>query len=182
MENKNKLLSKWVDNYADYLFHFAFVRVGDEDVAKDLIQETYYSALKGLDSFEGKSSEKTWLTAILKRKVFDYYKTKNRTIPESKLFFKEDGDKEGTWMEGKAPKDMDFADKDIERTELMEIIMKCISFLPAKTAAVFKLKNLYHYHSENICEELGISKSNYWVLTHRAKLQLRDCLEKKWYN
>lgn len=180
--DKNKKLSDWVDKYADYLFHYSFVRVGDEDVAKDLIQETYYSAIKGLDKFEGKSSDKTWLTAILKRKIFDYYKTKNRTIPESKLFFTEDGDDKGHWNKLHGPGEMNFAEKDMERSELMEIIMKCLSFLPSKTAAVFKLKNLYNYHSDNICEELGISKSNYWVLTHRAKLQLRDCMEERWYN
>jgi RNA polymerase sigma-70 factor (ECF subfamily) len=50
----------WVERYGDYLYNYAIVRVMDADVAADLVQETFLSALKSLDRFEGRSSERTW--------------------------------------------------------------------------------------------------------------------------
>ena len=60
---------KWINNYADYLFNYAVVRVNDGDLAKDLVQETFYAGLKSAKNFLGKSTERTWLVSILKRKV-----------------------------------------------------------------------------------------------------------------
>ena len=57
---------KWVDIYGDQLFRYAFARVQNRMVAEDLVQETFLAALAGGNGFEGRSSEKTWLTAILK--------------------------------------------------------------------------------------------------------------------
>ncbi len=50
------------------------MRVNDVDLAKDLVQETFISGLKSIDKFEGKSSVKTWLVAILKRKIIDHWR------------------------------------------------------------------------------------------------------------
>ena len=61
----------WAERYGDYLFNFAMVRVNDREKAEDLVQETFLAGLKGKDRFRGKSSERTWLTSILKRKVID---------------------------------------------------------------------------------------------------------------
>ena len=47
-------------------------------------------------------------------------------------------------------------------------------------ASVFSLKYLEEEESETICKELEITSSNYWVIIHRAKLQMRECLEKNW--
>jgi hypothetical protein len=56
---------QWVEKYGDYLFNYAIVRVNDSDAAKNLVQETFLSALKALDRFRGESTEQTWLTSIL---------------------------------------------------------------------------------------------------------------------
>ena len=69
--------NKWIDNYADYLFNYAITRVNDEDIAKDLIQETFLAGVKSAKNFQGKSSERTWLVSILKRKIIDYYRNIN---------------------------------------------------------------------------------------------------------
>src|SRR5476649_422276 len=67
----------WVKTHADYLYAFAIVRVNDDELAKDLVQETFLAALKRAHAFEGKSSERTWLTAILKNKIIDVYRKKS---------------------------------------------------------------------------------------------------------
>ena len=66
----------WVENHGDYLFNFAIVRVNDREKAEDLVQETFLAGLKAQDKFQGKSSERTWLISILKRKIFDTYRKK----------------------------------------------------------------------------------------------------------
>ncbi len=65
---------KWIDNYADYLYNYAYFRVHNKDVSQDIVQETFISALKAKESFRGDSSELTWLLAILKRKVIDHFR------------------------------------------------------------------------------------------------------------
>ena len=64
---------RWVDDYADYLYNYAMARLRDEEQARDLVQETFLAALGKLENFEGRSSERTWLTGILKHKIIDVY-------------------------------------------------------------------------------------------------------------
>ena len=60
MSQKEVLLepNRWIDNYADYLFNYAVVRVNDNDIAKDLVQETFFAGLKSAKNFQGKSTER----------------------------------------------------------------------------------------------------------------------------
>jgi RNA polymerase sigma-70 factor (ECF subfamily) len=63
---------KWIERYSDILFNYTISRINKREVAEDLVQETFFSALKGKDSFLGNASEKTWLISILKRKIIDH--------------------------------------------------------------------------------------------------------------
>ena len=67
----------WVDKYADYLFNYAVARVNDSEVSKDLVQETFFAGLKSANNYKGDAAERTWLIAILKRKVIDHYRKIN---------------------------------------------------------------------------------------------------------
>ena len=67
----------WVKSHADYLYAYTIKRISDDEQAKDLVQETFLAALEKVDKFEGKSSERTWLTAILKNKIIDVYRKKS---------------------------------------------------------------------------------------------------------
>ena len=104
---------RWVDRYGDYLFNYAIVRVSDREKAEDLVQETFLSALKARESYRGDSTERTWLTSILKRKIIDTYR-KKYSSRESAMGESEgivfDGDYYrgedpfgGHWQEGKGP-------------------------------------------------------------------------------
>ena len=68
---------QWVKAHADYLYAYAIKRINDTELARDLVQETFLAALEKVDKFEGKSSERTWLTAILKNKIIDVYRKKS---------------------------------------------------------------------------------------------------------
>ena len=68
---------QWVDRYSDYLYNYTIVRVNNHVVAQDIISETFLAGLKSKDNFKGEASERTWLIAILKRKIIDHYRKIN---------------------------------------------------------------------------------------------------------
>jgi len=181
----------WVERYGDYLFNFAMVRVNDREKAEDLVQETFLAGLKGKDRFMGKSSERTWLTSILKRKVIDIYR-KQYSSKESSLdayerdvsdgdFYRSEDPFRGHWLDGKGPNSYSLLPEgEMEQKELARFIQLCVEGLPTQLAAAFIMKMIDEEDSDKICKELGITPSNLWVMLHRARLRMRDCLEKKW--
>lgn len=176
--------NKWIDLYADYLFNYTIIRVDDHDTAKDLVQETFFSGLKGQTNFRGQASERTWLISILKRKIIDHYRKINsaKGKKEIRVNFYADGDNKGNWIEERVPTSWgDSAEKNIENDELKVALDNCITSLPEKYRTVFLLKTVQNYETEEICNELGITASNLWVIIHRARQQLRRCIEDNWY-
>ena len=187
MPQKNTILNpdKWIDNYADYLFNYAVVRVNDSDLAKDLVQDTFISGLKSAKNFQGKSTERTWLVSILKRKVIDHYRKINskKGQAEVRMNFYSDGETEGNWIEERVPQSWDNAsEKAVENEELKDQLEDCINNLPEKYAMVFRMKTIREFDTEEICKELEITASNLWVMIHRARTQLRRCMEDNWFN
>jgi RNA polymerase sigma-70 factor (TIGR02943 family) len=176
---------KWIDNYADYLFNYAVVRVNDSDLAKDLVQETFFAGLKSAKNFQGRASERTWLISILKRKIIDHYRKINskKGQAEVRMNFYDDGENEGSWIEERVPQSWNNAsEKVIENQELKNQLNICIDNLPEKYALVFRMKTIQEFETEEICKELGITSSNLWVIIHRARTQLRKCMEDNWFN
>lgn len=175
----------WVNAYGDILYRYAFVRVNDAELAQDLVQETFLAGLKNLKTFQGKSSESTWLIAILKRKIIDYYRKKSTTnefsIDDNGDRFTRDKPMKGHWIMEKAPQNWEpDAEKQMESNEFMEILQACIKHLPEKWASCFVLRVIEEMKGEEVCKELAITSSNLWVILHRTRLQLRECIEKSW--
>ncbi|WP_066759476.1 sigma-70 family RNA polymerase sigma factor [Crocinitomix algicola] len=175
--------SEWVDDYADMLCNYAYARVNDMDLSKDLVQDTFVSALKGLDNFQGKSTVKTWLFSILKRKIIDHWRKQESRKTNPMSFFTTDGIIKGEFLNNYRPKGkLAEIEVEIENNELREAIGHCISLLPSKYKGIVVDKLVENKESEEVCNEHEITASNLWVIIHRAKLQLRDCLEKKWFD
>ena len=175
---------KWVSRYADYLYNYAVTRVDSQETAKDLVQETFLSGVRGMDGFRGQAAERTWLVSILKRKIIDHYRKINsaKGQKEVKVNFHEQGESKGDWIEERVPQSWgNDADQEIENTELKEALDKCIQNLPEKYRIVFMLKTVRNFETEDICNELGITPSNLWVIIHRARTQLRKCMEENWF-
>tara|TARA_R110002073_G_scaffold102317_2_gene232291 strand:+ start:2063 stop:2617 length:555 start_codon:yes stop_codon:yes gene_type:complete len=176
--------NKWIDLYSDYLFNFTITRVKDRETAQDLVQETFFAGLKSMKNFKGQASERTWLISILKRKIIDHYRkiNSNKGKAEVRMNLNFDGENEGDWLEQRVADPYDkTAENNLENTELGLAIHNCISKLPSKQAQVFKMKTLLGYDTETICNELGITASNLWVLIHRARTSLASCMEKNWF-
>lgn len=183
MENNYQLLpEKWIDNYADELYAFCIVRVNNQTLAEDLVQETFLSAWKARETYHAAASEKNWLYAICKNKIIDHYrKNKGYSIISEKEESDDYFDSEDHWTVEKQPNDWGLnGQSQIEKKEFYHVLANCKQKLKELQQQVFVLKYMEDFESEQICKILGISASNYWVLIHRAKLQLRNCLEKNW--
>lgn len=175
--------NNWIQLYSDYLFNYTISRVNDREIAKDLVQETFLAALGAMKDFKGEANERTWLTAILKRKVIDYYRkiNSNKGKAEVRINSSEE-ESEGEWLENKVADPFDkTAEDQMENEELGLAIHNCLSKLNTKQAEVFKMKTILNIETDVICNELNITASNFWVMIHRARTALAECLEKHWY-
>lgn len=175
--------NEWIDRYSDYLFNYTISRINDRDIAKDLVQDTFFAALKAMHNFKGEANERTWLIAILKRKIIDHYRkiNSNKGKAEVRMTYLDEA-QEGDWMEEQLTDTFDkTAEDQMMNIELGEAIYACLEKLPEKQAQVFKMKTIEGLETETICNELNITASNLWVIIHRARTALAECMEKNWF-
>jgi RNA polymerase sigma-70 factor (ECF subfamily) len=173
--------NQWVQRYSDYLFNYTIARINDVEMAKDLVSETFLSALKSMKNFKGEASERTWLISILKRKIIDYYRKINSKKGKAEVRINFDDDSAGDWLQERVPDPLDKTAEDVfTNSELGDAILHCMEKLPKKQAEVFKMKTILGYETDVICNELNITASNLWVIIHRARNAMAKCLEKNW--
>lgn len=181
---------RWVDEYGDYLFKFALIRLRDPQKAEDAVQETFLAALKGGQHFAGRSAEKSWLTGILKNKIYDHFRKAGRETPFTDLEFYHDEESDrfvadglgkGGWIHELGPQEWSNAGESLDKELFWQTYRDCAGKLPKNVAAVFNLRELDGIASPEICEMLHISESNLWVMLHRARMALRRCLETNWF-
>ncbi|GAA4293519.1 sigma-70 family RNA polymerase sigma factor [Aestuariibaculum suncheonense] len=183
MSNHEINPNRWIDLYSDYLYNYTISRVNDREIAQDLVQDTFFAGLKSMKNFKGESSERTWLISILKRKIIDYYRkiNSNKGQAEVRVNFNTDED-EGDWLEERVADPFDKTAEDaMENTELGDAIYNCLGKLPEKQAQVFRMKTIEGQDTEIICNELNITASNLWVIIHRARTAMAECLKENWF-
>jgi RNA polymerase sigma-70 factor (ECF subfamily) len=175
----------WLDQHGDALYRFALVRVRDSAVAEDLVQDTLLAALRAHERFAGQSSELTWLIAILKNKIVDHYRrhVREAPLPDSEdpdglidALFKKSNDH---WLT--VPAAWQDPDMSLENSQFWQAFTDCLQGLPARQAQAFTLTELDGLGTDELCKVLGVTSSNVWVLLHRARLRLRECLEHGWF-
>lgn len=184
---KSQRIAHWLEQFGDELFRWALHKTRDQMIAEDLIQDTFLAAFQSFEKFQNKSAPETWLYSILNNKIIDYYRKQTKVdslVTESQedqlnsLF-----DTEGQWREESKPKEWVISDDQLlDDPEFTKVFQGCMKKLPEKWLSCLQLKYMSEKEGPEICQVLDITPSNFWQLLHRAKLQVRICLEHHWFN
>jgi RNA polymerase sigma-70 factor (ECF subfamily) len=176
-----------LESHRRYLLRVAQLQLRVVDAAEDAVQETLVAALGARDGFTGRSSVKTWLTGILKHKIVDAIRQRQRqpvvvasfdeetSLDDFDPLFKDNG----AWQA--PPADWGDPENALSRQEFMSVMEICLDKLPPNTARVFVMREVMELDTEEICKELTITANNLWVILYRARMSLRECLERNWF-
>lgn len=172
--------------FRPYLLRYALLQLRDRDLADDVVQETMLAAHTGWADYSGKSTRKTWLTGILKHKILDAIRRKSREQPLASDASQSEAevvdalfDNSDHWTH--PPSHWGDPEKSLESKNFWTVFEACSKSMPARTARAFMMRELMELSTEEICQELAITPTNLWVLLHRARLSLRECLDIRWF-
>ena len=168
-----------------YLLRFARLQLRNDTWAEDVVAETMLAALEKPDSFGGKSNLKTWLVGILKFKIIDCIRANSREVASSinsdedaeleDLVFAPDGhfrEEAASWAN---------PEQSLNSKQFLQVMDVCIEEMPQTMGRVFLMREWMEFSTDEICKEMTVSSANVWVLLHRARLRLRECLQQKWF-
>lgn len=183
MDNVQSHIASWVNQHSDELYNWAYYKTSNKELAQDLVQDTFLAAHRSIDKFKGDSKAKTWLFTILNNKIIDHYRSAvhRKMVTESRINADSDDnfDSEGNWNQ-QAIIQWNEEDHLLDQPEFLNVLENCLEGLPDKHKAVTMAKFFHHKKGSQICQDLDISPSNLWQMVHRAKLQLRKCLDANW--
>ena len=139
---------------------------GNEEDARDVVQDAYLRAWKGIGKFRGEAAFSTWLYRITANAASSNIqrRRRHRSVPFADDFEPVDTAAEQLVSQG------------AESAEVLDRISLALDDLPAKLRNVVVLKDVYGMSHEAIAEELGITVSAAKVRLHRARRKLRDVL------
>jgi len=171
----------WLEKHGTYLYRYALCRLRSPELAEEKVQETFAGALQTQDRFQGRASERTWLTSILRRKIFDHFRTASRerafddallqSVSPDSLF-----NRRGRWIAG-ANKWYFEPDTALRQKEFLDTFHRCLAKIPARLAQAFVLREVDGCEGDEICALMGISRTNLGVMLYRARMRLRLLLE-----
>jgi len=176
--------------HGNALLRYALARVGEHALAEDLVQDTLVTAVGKLSEFAGASSMRTWLVGILRHKILDHFRWKQRHPGDQPMGDDADADEPDPWFtrlgrwrsdpnQGLEALDADPAAA-FERSELRAALQFCIDHLPKKLHHVFVLRDIDELAPDEAAAAAGISHDSLAVFLYRARQSLRACLQKKW--
>lgn len=173
--------------HRSYLLKFARLQLRNDAWAEDVVSETLLAALAKPQAFEGRSQLRTWLVGILKHKIVDTLRLRQREVtldngsdddgadPLEHMAFKVDG------HFAEKPAEWGNPEQDLESRQFMTILEACTEKLPPVQGRLFLMREWLELSSEEICKELQLTPTNLYVQLHRARLRLRECLELNWF-
>ena len=171
----------------DYLMRFARLQLRNDAWAEDAVSETLLAALAKPQAFEARSQLKTWLVGILKHKIIDTLRQRQREVvldggtdddtadPLDHMAFKTDG------HFAEKPAEWGNPERDIQSRQFFAVLEACTEKLPPAQGRLFLMREWLELSSEDICKELSLTPTNLYVQLHRARLRLRECLELNWF-
>ncbi len=189
-QDKSAVLNEWVKIYTKDLLTWCNFKINNSDDAEDIVQNTFISAFENFDSFKGNSMPRTWLYKILNNKIIDYYrkkaKTDNLKSPLDQAIAEGLNDslfnENGSWNMSSFNSSWGESENILDNPEFRDILLFCLDDLPENWKTAVMSKYILSRNTNEVCQDLNISSSNYWQILHRSKLLLKICLENNWFN
>jgi len=179
-----------VERYHASLLRLARMYV-EASATEDVVQETWIGVLRGLSSFEGRASFKTWLFRILVNRARTRAVRYSRSIPVSSLvqhetdlhvhavdsarFQAAEGRYPGHWL--LKPSADELPEERLLAGELNDVVRGALRALPPAQAEVVRLRDAEGLDSDEVCQLLSLSEGNQRVLLHRGRSKIRAALE-----
>jgi len=168
------------------LLAFARLQLVDESLAEDRVQDALLAAYEARENFSGGSKFETWVFAILKNKIIDEIRRRQRELTtqfDADQVVEVDAmfDERAHWVSGKQPEHWVQPESSYLNEQFWLVFDVCVFHLPEGTARVFTMRELLGVETKEICDSLGLSQQNVWVMLHRARLKIRGCLERGWF-
>lgn len=172
------------------MLRFATLQLSDAHLAEDAVQEALIGAFKSANRFGGRAALKTWVFAILKNKIADVLRQRQRLHEADFVLhsheegedFRELFDARGFWQADERPAAWGDPDQAVHSAQFWRVFEACLDHLPNKQARVFMMREFIELETPEMCEAVGITVSNLYVMLHRARLRLRECLENNWFS
>lgn len=179
LENELALLHK-------PLLRFAQLQLRNDGLAEDAVSDTLLAILEKPDQFEGRSSLRTYATGILKFKIIDILRQRRREVAIEPLNEQSLDDAldalfaaDGHWQE--PPQAWQQPEHALEQAQFFQTLQDCVDRLPPRIGRVFMMREWLERDTEEICAELEITTNNCGVMLYRARMQLRECLDRHWF-
>ncbi len=173
-----------VERHHEGLKRVALTFVRSPSVAEEVVQDAWRAFIEGLETFEKRSSLKTFLYRILSNIARTRAVRDQRTTNESDLESADDDSpledrfgSAGNWLAPPTAWSADTADAIFERKQAMEQLQRALEQLPERQRAVVQLRDVEGLSSEAVCALLDVSEVHQRVLLHRARTKLRAALE-----
>lgn len=189
-ENLSSLTdTEFLKDLRKQMVKFATLQLSDSQLAEDAVHEALIGALKNVSSFGGRAALKTWVFAILKNKIADVLRQKQRLTYASDLLHEGEEeedfstlfDQKGHWKSDEKPAAWSSPEEFLREGQFWRVFEACLENLPGNQARVFMMREFIELDSHEICETVGITVSNLNVMLHRARIRLRKCLENRWF-
>jgi RNA polymerase sigma-70 factor (ECF subfamily) len=174
----------WVDRHGDVMFRYALRWLRSREIAEELVQESFLQALRTRATFQGDSTERTWLVGILRHKLMDHDRKSRRERCRQGVDVINDDvlarhfDRRGRWK-ATPPRWPSYPTTELERREFWTALGQCLAHLAPHLSDAFLLYELDGFDSAAVCDALQINPANLWQRLHRARMFLRDCLERR---
>jgi len=181
--------TEFLEEIRRQMIKFAMLQLGDSHQAEDAVQDALIGALKNAASFGGRAALKTWIFAILKNKIADTLRHKQRVVNVSSLLREGDDDEylselfdqKGFWQPDERPVAWGNPEASLREGQFWRVFEACLEGLPPKQARVFMMREFIELDADEICAAVDLTTSNLHVLLHRSRLRLRECIENNWY-
>ena len=175
-----------LEAHRKYLHRYALFHLRDPALAEDAVQETLLAALAQRDRFQGRSQLRTWLTGILKHKVVDLIRSRDRGPPQVAEMPDEDGESAGLAFNAKGhwidpPADWRSPDTALEARQFWRVYQDCCQRMSRRDALVYSMREVMDLSSEEICKKLELTTTNLHVILFRARMRLRSCINENWF-